>query len=300
MVRETISVIIEQTKNYNIQNCLEKIESITEIEYSANYKLEFIFLINSDIEESIFANLSKVANILIIRNKDRAYAIERSLQLANGDFIVLTQGEENIKKEILEKVKDINNENYRKIKFFKVKFRNIIANPLKMITFMYIAKKEKNPYLHLNVRDFVLDRNIINSSGSNFTSTIIDLIENYKENNIDLEMSSEKINVKNVNEKRWEILLLHSNLPLMFLKITLRLQIIIFLGASINAIFVKIFKTNIFLTPVVQVPGWTTLVLLITAGFTLMSISLIILLKLFYIVIHDLLKNEVTKKKQYR
>ena len=242
MVRETISVIIEQTKNYNIQNCLEKIESITEIEYSANYKLEFIFLINSDIEESIFANLSKVANILIISNKDRAYAIERSLQLANGDFIVLTQGEENIKKEILEKVKDINNENYRKIKFFKVKFRNIIANPLKMITFMYIAKKEKNPYLHLNVRDFVLDRNIINSSGSNFTSTIIDLIENYKENNIDLEMSSEKINVKNVNEKRWEILLLHSNLPLMFLKITLRLQIIIFLGASINAIFVKIFK----------------------------------------------------------
>lgn len=300
MVRETISVIIEQTKNYTIQNCLGKIESIIEIEDSANYKFEFIFLVSSDIDESKYANFSQVANILIIENKDRAKAIERSLQLANGDFIILAQGEENIRKEILDKIEQINKDKYRKIKFFKVKFRNIITNPLKMITLLYIAKKENNPYLHLNVRDFVLDRNLINSYGSNFTSTLIDLIENYKENNIELETTSDKINVKNINEDRWEILLLHSNLPFIFLKATLRLQIIIFMVASINAFFVKIFKTNIFLTPVVQVPGWTTLVILISVGFTLVCISLIFLLKLFYIVIHDSLKNEVIKKKQYR
>ncbi len=78
---------------------------------------------------------------------------------------------------------------------------------------------------------------------------------------------------------RSRLLTRYTHVPLSILKLCFSLTSFVMLGASINAISVRWRGLNIFNQPDVQIPGWTTTVILISFGFSVTIYSLYVLLR---------------------
>lgn len=81
------------------------------------------------------------------------------------------------------------------------------------------------------------------------------------------------------SDTRSRLLTRHTQVPLSTLKACFSLTSLVMVGASVNAISVRTRGLNIFNQPDPQIPGWTTMVILISFGFSVTIYSLFILLR---------------------
>lgn len=75
------------------------------------------------------------------------------------------------------------------------------------------------------------------------------------------------------------LMIQYTSIPKLLFNFSLYLNLSIMLGVFLNALSVKFFELNLLRQQVSQVPGWTTLVIISAAGFSLVTYSLSIIFR---------------------
>ena len=89
-------------------------------------------------------------------------------------------------------------------------------------------------------------------------------------------------------ELAWSAILRSTNLPAIFGKYSFVSITLVAIVASVDALLVRFFGFNLFLQQAEYVPGWAFLVVLVSAGFVILSAMVYALLRSVYIVIDEL------------
>ena len=286
--REIVSFILSGAKMRDHGKIAAWFETLRTITVKSDLEAEFIVVVPySDVhfqEELKINSMGYPVQVVVVGERNSwDQEIFAGLSRANGDYSLVIgeslQGVEVVLPQMIEvaRMKECDVVGLRNRVSFVEKLRNVRTETL----YSVLRRSTKTPLSIRNCKDLLITRKALNWILRDLSSAQC-MVEMYLIPGLTaefIETETVRTRYKLSGNMYSRLLTRYTLVPLAILKSCFSITILMTLGISLNALSVRWRGVNLFNHVEEQIPGWTTLVLLISFGFAVTIYALYILLR---------------------
>ncbi len=301
--KEIISYVLSVCRLTPFEKLSEYMKTLSDVTESLNLDGEFILVIkelDDNLRKEIANHSANLPMQLVVVGGGNSWDQEifAGLSRANGDYILILGNSAFGLASIIPNLLSVARREDCDVIGIKgkVKLHDKIRNLHVEILFRILRKRTKTPLFLGNYRDILITRKALNWILRDFSTALcileIHLIPGIKFQVVPALESRERYKLS--REMHSRLFMRYTKAPLLILKSCFYISLLLISFVAFNAILVRLRGFNILNQSETQVPGWTTLVLLVGFGFAIIIYALYVLIR---IILH--LAEEYSSKPDY-
>ena len=286
--KEIVSFVLSGSKNYGQGAMANHVKTLSEATTQENLDAEFIIVMayaDAKFQDELKVNSLHYPLQVVVVGERNTWDQEMfaGLSRANGDFILAVRDSlvdiQTLLPSMLKLARKVENDviGIRS----HISYLDGIRYFRTAIFFKLLRWRTNAPLTINNCSDLLITRKALNWILRDLSSAQC-MVEMYLIPGLTFDFVKTKIirtKYKLSHKMYLRLLTRYTNIPLTTLKTCFSLTSLVMVFTAINALLVRWHEVNLFNKVETQVPGWTTLVLLLSFGFTVTIYSLYILLR---------------------